>query len=223
MTTPKHLSTAAGRTTVTDPTSRRSALAAAGSALTAAVAGCVDGSGSPTTTTVPSGDPDALSLSATATRQASADGPPRFRVTLTNEGSAPVLVRYGQTLTFGADSLHQPPELVIVPAPGPGEPAARTDGCWYYSTGETTRTVTALAIARRETLAPGEALTDSLVVYASGATDACYPPGTYRYGNEVRIGDSDDGRSLSLAVTIEFAEDGTLSVRADDPAPVGEE
>ncbi len=172
----------------------------------------------PTETTPPPTEtarplPDgALSFSAEAASQATADSPPRVVARLTNETDRRVSLRMGPALLFSdtgpGEKVRSPYPLVVSPETnvGPNEPPTeRVDGCWRW---ESARFVQSILETYR--LDPGESLSERYGVYTSASADECLPPGEYYLDD---VADVAGGR-LTLTLVLAVADDRTLSARA---------
>lgn len=210
------------------PWSRREVLRASSLLAVGALAGCGYTTGAadrpsvspaPVPTGTPTGDPPAdrtqpvpparFAFDANVLQQASADGPARFRVALTNAGSRTVTVHLGAGLLWSVGGEY-PDALVVlpddyVPADAPATPA---DGCWRFPSD---RRVVIPALASLGRLPPGDRFTTTFAVYDDPGDDRCFPAGEYRVRDDFAWGN--DGRaSHELNVTIDVDAGGTIAV-----------
>jgi len=228
--------------------SRRAILAAAGASGLGALAGCGGRDASEETATNPTTaanetstptasldlepfPPDAASFEVDLVHAATADHPPRFTATLTNEGSGPFTAMFGFAPPFSVatlDAVDGDASLFCYPvAPearqhvravaqfgenttdSPDLPLkSRTDGCWRFTGSYTTD-----AIAYQRTLDAGESLRVAYDVYTYG-DGPCFPDGDYRATNAVTAfpGTSADGPETKWTYGLTLAcRDGSVT------------
>lgn len=190
----------------------RRSLLAAGAAAVSALAGCssTDADDAGTTTRPPpdtetmSPDADALTVSATVARQASADGPPHIDVTLANEGDAPIGVEADPSLFAGSPGTFR--GLVLLAADEDMD-ATHADDCWRVSVD----TDAGPAETALQDVPAGGSITQSFDVYTREAADECLPTGTYSVTKELDV----TGIAASVSLSLRFeVEDETVSVSA---------
>ena len=209
---------------------RRSLLEALGGVAVVGTAGCISsiGSGSEAGSersdetaatagdarTVTMGDTGALSFAADVAEQPSSEAPARIAARVETTGSEPVRVGLGPTLLFSDDSgdLAWSSELVLNPDdPGvkmPGETRS-IDGCWRHLA-DAKQPIQ--SILKWHTIEPNGSLRETFDVYTRGDAGPCLPEGTYRYQDEILVGN--ESRSVTTTLVVEVSSDRTLSATA---------
>ena len=209
---------------------RRSLLEALGGVAVVETTGCISsmGSGSEARSersdetaatagdarTVTMGDTGALSFAADVAEQPSSEAPARIAARVETTGSEPVRVGLGPTLLFSDDSgdLAWSSELVLNPDdPGvkmPGETRS-IDGCWRHLA-DAKQPIQ--SILEWHTIEPNGSLSETFDVYTRGDAGPCLPEGTYRYQDEILVGN--ESRSVTTTLVAEVSSDRTLSTAA---------
>lgn len=138
--------------------------------------------------------------------RATADGPPRLRVTLTNESDRERTVRANNDPPLPAkDSVEVDPGLVLVPT---GRPAADPhpdpvgDGCWQLR--ERVGGVLSLDIGR--VLADDERTRDCTVWGAPENEHPCLPTGQFRFEGTHEVDESENGSTLEWGFTVTITD-----------------
>ncbi|GGM65432.1 hypothetical protein J2752_000297 [Halarchaeum rubridurum] len=220
--------------------SRRAFLTGAGATALVTLTGCSsretsdDPSTTSESTTPDTLPPDAASFEADLVRDATADHPPRFAATLTNEGSDPFTATFGfapplSVTTLDAtegdaslfcypvsDDARQHVQRVAIGNDTASDlpPERRADGCWRVTGSYSTDT-----IAYARTLDAGESLRVAYDAYTYG-DGSCFPNGDYRATTGVSVypGTSADGAttSWSYGVTLALRDGSVSSVAGSD-------
>ena len=107
--------------------------------------------------------------------EASREGPPRLRATVTNRADYPVEVGEERAVVFAFVYSQRQPGVVLLPEPADAYPAVRR-GCW--------RLAEPVAIAEYygvTPLAPGESTSREVGVWGSPDGQGCLPTGRFRF------------------------------------------
>jgi hypothetical protein len=132
---------------------------------------------------------------------ATADHPPRIRVTLTNERDAPVTVGEGRAAWFQY-VVDESGDLILLPD---GDWPAAAD-CWRLTDG-----VAVTEEYQTRTLAPGGAHAVDVDLYGLPGPDACLPVGEFRFettvsaaeGEGIPDGEAGESARWGFSVTLE--------------------
>lgn len=230
--------------------SRRAFLTGAGATALVTLAGCGGGetSDDPSTTSENTTDrsttgttsllPDAASFEADLVRDVTADHPPRFAATLTNDGRDPFTATFGfapplSVTTLNAiegdaslfchpvsDDARQHVRTVSIGNDTASDlpPESRADECWRVTGSYSTN-----SIAYARTLDAGESLRVAYDVYTDG-DGSCFPNGDYRATNDVSVhpgtstgnATADPSTSWSYGVTLALRDGSVSSVTGSD-------
>lgn len=115
---------------------------------------------------------------------ASADAPPRVRVSVTNGGETPVQVGEARAVVF---AYRQDTDEQLILLPAGGEYPAAAD-CWRL-----TDSIAVTEEYRTATLDAGETLRSDLDLYATPGEDACLPVGEFRFETGYDVAAADEG------------------------------
>ena len=209
---------------------RRTLFKTMGSIPVVSVTGCLSsmGSGSSTNSTASKGSrtkanksrinttsgPDSLSYTASIAEQQTSKSPARVKAVLENTGSEPIQVFLGPTLMFSDDSadLAWSNEIILDPEKSgvetPGEKQKR-DGCWMYALNSEQ---IIQSLLQPKTIEPDSSIAETYKLYTKKGLGKCLPEGTYRYEDEISVGD--ESRSVLTSLILHINNNQKLSADA---------
>lgn len=130
---------------------------------------------------------------------ATAEHPPRLRVTVTNDGDEPITLGEGRAVVFSYVT-DDGDSLVLLPSGG--EYAAEPD-CWRLTEG-----VAVTMEYRSLGLDPGESVSQELDLYATKGGDGCLPVGDFRFETTYQVAAGEkqpgDGDTASWGFTLQL-------------------
>lgn len=210
------------------PSTRREVLQHGVIAGSFAFAGCIqtlrndDSLSLETTTTEKSG---ALKHTASIITQPSEQQPAGFRLMLKHNGDETITVEpfsAGRPLENVGPVVGERGEGVLLPRntdtfsiAGGNIPDSPTNGCWRFEPAET-GTIEWTMYGYRTKIEPGEKYAVEHDVYYDGPDEVCFPPGTYRTENRLKLTPGDgESRVVEVEYVLEVDTSGTFSATVE--------